>query len=349
MLKASKNVLFAISLVWLLNIQTCLSQCNSCILTLQQKGTCNGGSLNLEAKTNGKFEGWTDSTGLLLDTSKYITVKPIYTTSYTAFSKFSNVNLILNGDFELGNQGFQSDYNFTNSTFKNSSYTVNSNPADYLSAYVNQKDKTSGSGKMLIVDGNTDSTKIAYKTIIPVNKNEKYEASFWVSNIHKEFAKQTPDTSQQKIPIIQVFIDGILQTTYFLPLDTVWHQISVTWIANKYDNIKFEVNTRSTSVKGNDFAIDEVKFSSTYTKTATISLQPCNYEPIVSPDGDGQYDTYFISETGMAKIIDLDGNVINEISTPANWDGTKKSGGIANAGYYAIVVNNKVFRVSLIR
>ncbi|MBC7389610.1 MAG: hypothetical protein H7329_10390, partial [Opitutaceae bacterium] len=199
-------------------------------MSLEQKGTCKEGYLSIEAITNGKFEGWTDSTGLLLDTSKYLTVKPLYTSLYKANSKFSNVNLIENSDFELGNQGFQSDYNFTTSTFKNSSYTVSSNPADYLSAYINQKDKTNGSGKMLIVDGNTDSTKIAYRSIIPVTKNEKYEISLWVSNIHKEFAKQTPDTSQQKIPIIQVFIDGLLQRTYYLPLDTVWHQISLNWV-----------------------------------------------------------------------------------------------------------------------
>ena len=102
-------------------------------------------------------------------------------------------------------------------------------------------------------------------------------------------------------------------------------------------------------MKGNNFEINHISFSTTISKTLNISLQPFNNETIVSPDSDVLFDIYFIPKPGLAKVIDLDGNIINEIVTPANWDGTKRNRSIANAGYYAVIVNKKVYQVSLIR
>jgi internalin A len=75
-----------------------------------------------------------------------------------------------------------------------------------------------------------------------------------------------------------------------------------------------------------------------------------NCDPVFSPNGDGVVDTYFISTPGKARIFDKSGTLINEINTPAYWDGLDKSGAEVPSGYYAIIVNEKTTtNVSLMR
>jgi internalin A len=84
-------------------------------------------------------------------------------------------------------------------------------------------------------------------------------------------------------------------------------------------------------------------------KEVTIKT-PAGCEPVFSPDGDGVMDTYFIQETGKVKIYDTKRNFITELNAPVLWDGTKSDGSLAEAGYYAIVINGKkIIHITLIR
>ena len=347
--ETSKRAYFFIITIFV-SISNCFAQCDTCYIKIEQTSTCKDGFITLKAMTNGTFEGWFDLEGNLIDVSKTISFKSEISEKVKVKAKYDK-STVLNESFELGNTGFESDYSyFAGSSSKNSYYIVGANPKSFVSAYIRQKDVTSGNGNMLIVDGNTNNSKAAYRTFINATQDNAYQISLWASNIHEEFTKSSPDTSKQNIPVIQVFIDDSLKLTYPMPLDTVWHELKLDWISAKTSSVKFEIKTKSTSVKGNDFAVDDIKIASSITISDSIITQPCNnLEPIVTPDGDGHYDTYFIQEAGLAKVIDLDGNVINELNSPANWDGTSKNGSIADAGYYAIVVNNKIYRVSLIR
>ena len=80
-----------------------------------------------------------------------------------------------------------------------------------------------------------------------------------------------------------------------------------------------------------------------YSSVEVIVPKPKYCDPIISPNGDGLMDTYFNEESGTAKIIDLDGITIKQISTPGIWDGTKNDGSLAEIGYYAVVVNGKKY------
>ncbi len=62
---------------------------------------------------------------------------------------------------------------------------------------------------------------------------------------------------------------------------------------------------------------------------------------IITPNGDGIDDTYFIEHSGKAKIFTKQGKLIKEIATPGYWDGTDTSGRIVGLGYYIILVNEK--------
>jgi len=70
-----------------------------------------------------------------------------------------------------------------------------------------------------------------------------------------------------------------------------------------------------------------------------IPYQECK-ETFITPDGDGQNDTYYFSQTGTANIYDKNGVIVRTLTIPAEWDGTSKSGQKVAQGYYAVNINN---------
>lgn len=70
------------------------------------------------------------------------------------------VNLITNGNFEAGDSGFTSGYTPVTAIYQNSLqpplvYAIGTNPNSYHSAWATFGDHTSGTGKMMIVNGTT--------------------------------------------------------------------------------------------------------------------------------------------------------------------------------------------------
>ena len=73
-------------------------------------------------------------------------------------------NLVSNGDFEAGNTGFSSDYTYVATTGPTalqppSVYAVGTNPSLYHSSWSSFGDHTSGTGKMMIVNGTTSTSE----------------------------------------------------------------------------------------------------------------------------------------------------------------------------------------------
>lgn len=87
------------------------------------------------------------------------------------------------------------------------------------------------------------------------------------------------------------------------------------------------------------------------TATQNFSVRnPSGCGAIISPNGDGLMDTYYIEEPGKIRIFDIGRNLVRELITPAEWDGRKSDGNLADDGYYAIVVNEKkVIHITLVK
>lgn len=73
-------------------------------------------------------------------------------------------------------------------------------------------------------------------------------------------------------------------------------------------------------------------------------------ESVFSPNGDGIMDNYFIPDNGTIQIYNSSKKLIRTMSVPAAWDGTTNDGGLADAGYYVIIINeSSSIGVSLMR
>lgn len=326
----------------------------------KQVSDCKGDSILIEAETNGIFQGWKNSRGRTDDiahpTSLKTWVCPSNLTSYVAYALFTGQdpgqNLIVNGSFEQDTLGFASDYKRSTKVDDHSLYNVATSTGTSFS--IVPKDKTTGSGKMLFADCSTDSTKAFYKVQLNVQVGTEYLFSAWFCNTHKDFRDSTTGTPSSNLQFD--FDNGQVLGQYKMPKDTLWHQVNFRYTASSSATMGLRIRSLVKKTSGNDVAMDEVFFgtqgsgTSNTTKTASISLQPCYTGDVFSPDGDGNYDTYYIKDQGVAKIFDEGGTLIKEFPTPAQWDGTNRYGQLASAGYYAIVVNGStVYRISLMR
>lgn len=72
--------------------------------------------------------------------------------------------------------------------------------------------------------------------------------------------------------------------------------------------------------------------------TVKIPVDPCE-DIYITPDNDGEKDSYFISATGTAIIYDKNGNRVKTLTLPSDWDGYGKSGKVP-PGYYLVEIND---------
>jgi hypothetical protein len=60
---------------------------------------------------------------------------------------------------------------------------------------------------------------------------------------------------------------------------------------------------------------------------------------LITPNGDGETDTYFFTQSGKVTIYDKRGAVVKTMQIPGEWDGSSKSGKVVPA-YYLADINN---------
>lgn len=111
-----KSAIFIISAL-LFQVFTLNAQCDNCYFFINEVTNCNDGQLKLQAVTNGIFEGWTttgDETTIESPASEITVVKPKITTTYKATGKATTSNLITNGTFDNGVNGFYASYSLKN-------------------------------------------------------------------------------------------------------------------------------------------------------------------------------------------------------------------------------------------
>jgi hypothetical protein len=89
-------------------------------------------------------------------------------------------NLVNNPEFETGNAGFTTDYVlWSGGCVGAGAYAVLNNPHIMSTNWCSFKDHTSGTGKMLILDGRSASDSILWRQIVPVGAGTTYVFSTW--------------------------------------------------------------------------------------------------------------------------------------------------------------------------
>ena len=234
---------------------------------------CNtaGSSITLTAQNGGANYNWSASTLIpILDTDEVVIVNPQVSTTYTVTSTSSsltNPNLISNGDFESGISGFFSDYAYSTSNTSGAqfAYGIVNNPKNWFVDFVNSTDR-SGSGMMLVADGATNSNKVIWSQSTPIESNNVYTFSFWAQNL----VAISPAQFQVLINGVPITISPISATN---SSTSGWTKITGTWNSTSSSIATIKIINTNIAVGGNDFAIDDISFSTPSPKTCNLSTQ----------------------------------------------------------------------------
>ncbi|MFM7019124.1 MAG: hypothetical protein ACKOWY_10040, partial [Flavobacterium sp.] len=256
-----------------------ISNASNPLIVSSNATICVGGNTTLSVNGSSSSYSWTATPAdptLTATTSATPTVSPIVNTNYTVTSSVSSTkNLVYNGDFTLGNIGFGTDYQYLASAPSGGAqkaYGIVSNPSSWFTPFSTCPDHTSGTGNMMVMDGSSSNggNDKFWSQIVPTVAGQNYTFSYWVQTV------ATPNPAS-----ILVKINGVTLGTNNAPVVSTcgnWTQFTFPWNSGASTTATIEMYDTNILVAGNDFAIDDISFttSTTCTFSKTISVTVTN-------------------------------------------------------------------------
>jgi hypothetical protein len=170
------------------------------------------------------------------------------------------INLISNGDFEKGNEGFNSEYNYITDTIYHGHYTITSNihELNYKLTSPESGDHTSSKGNYLVIDSKIFRTghrsKCWISSTVTIKPTTTYVFSAWAYHVGGKGSSS---------PEVEVTIRNKPIGKSFIIHDTIqkWQHIYYEWNSGTtkgHATVDIENIYRYQYVE--DFAIDDIYF-----------------------------------------------------------------------------------------
>jgi len=182
-------------------------------------------------------------------------------------------NLLINGDFSLGNTGFTSGYVYNPDphAYLNGHYVIVHNPStDISSIFASFGDHTTGTGLMFATDGSTVPNTVVWQETVNVSKTATdYTFSGWAASMgqgRQPGVDPSPATLRFLINGVQVGSDFTVTAT-----DGQWSQFSVPWNSGMSDVATIQIVDVNTAGFGNDFTLDDLSFVPEVTKQPAVT------------------------------------------------------------------------------
>ncbi|MBP1646361.1 MAG: type sorting protein [Bacteroidetes bacterium] len=195
---------------------------------------------------------WTPSTGLSNDTIPNPIATVNNTTQYIVESYYLiDSNLVYNGDFELGNTGFLTQYtNWTTGGFIFGNYKITTN-ANTISTGFTPCDN---GGKYMVLDGIGTPNTYFFQSTVNVEPNTLYE--FSVQSVFLAFTELSP----AYYPRLKYYINNQqLGGVDVIPnYNCNWHTFKYKWYSGTNTTATVKVVDDNTDGSGNDFAVDNI-------------------------------------------------------------------------------------------
>ncbi|MFT4666256.1 MAG: gliding motility-associated-like protein [Polaribacter sp.] len=240
-----------------------ISNAVNVLATVTTDSICNGNvtQLNATGVDDVDFFIWEPATSLSDPNSPTPIASPNTTTTYTITATNLGDNLVTNGDFEMGDTGFTTDYvngydSLPQQTWGplgyEGTYVVLNDPVESHSNFAPCVDHTSGTGNMMISNGSGVAGESIWCQFVSIEPNTDYLFSTWVATMVSE----NPANLQFSV---NGFLIGTPFTAPFLTCD--WQQFSSTWNSGVSVIAELCISNQNTVLSGNDFAIDDIYFS----------------------------------------------------------------------------------------
>lgn len=160
----------------------------------------------------------------------------------------AEANLVVNGNFEAGNTGFVSSYNYNSNGNAEGNYYVGTNSKAWNGNIADPTyDHTSGYGLMLLANGVLNLP--VWSQSVSVTAGTEYEFSGWCADIAQIYTD----------PILEFLVDGDSLGT-ITPTYNTWSLFSNNWTATATGDVTLLIRTTVAASLGNDFAVDDLSF-----------------------------------------------------------------------------------------
>lgn len=166
-------------------------------------------------------------------------------------------DLITNGDFSLGDTGFSAD---RDTLFK---IDVGLDPNQFNPSAASYGDHTTGNGLMLIVNGSINTSAVVWEQSVSVLPNTTYDFGLWVSSWFPG-----------ELGEFDVFINDEIVDSFSAPSEVaIWDNFTTEWSAdNNITEAKITILNKRVATIGNDFAFDDITFTSSEPNFYTVEL-----------------------------------------------------------------------------
>lgn len=254
----------------------------------------------------------------------------------------TGTNIVTNGNFSANsnNRGFNSSYTYksANSTCDpcccgvlslEGTYTINTDPHSIHTNFTSFGDHTTGSGKMLIVNGASIANIIVWTQNINVSPHTDYVFSAWATSVNPQ------NTAQ-----LQFSINGSPLGSTINPSsdDGVWQYFTTTWNSGNLSGpVPIALINQNIAANGNDFAVDDIVFAPVIRQNIHLTLNPI---PVLALNGPhSACDNYDLTKT----IVGYDPNTYNYFFTDAGGHSITPVNApvITQTGTYTITEQNK--------
>jgi hypothetical protein len=168
-------------------------------------------------------------------------------------------NLIVNGDFELGNTGFNTNYLYGGVSTSAGTYCIDVNPFNCHSGGASYKDHTSGNGLMMIANGGTRSDVTVWQQMLSITSNSDYIFSGWVASWGKSGGDSDPNPAK-----LRFYVNGTQAGEDFVAAakNGVWSRFSIYWNSGVSTSAILKIVDANLEGFGNDFSLDDLSFVS---------------------------------------------------------------------------------------
>jgi hypothetical protein len=169
-------------------------------------------------------------------------------------------NLLVNGNFEQGNVGFTTAYEYSpGNIVPEGSYDVVQSPSGSHAGGASFPDHTSGTGYMLAANGASDASTVLWGQSVKVSPNTGYELSGWSASWGKLWGGNTdPAPPQFQLSINGQDVGPLFTTS---APNGQWNKFAVPWSSAESNLAAIAVRMNRTERLGNDIALDDLSFA----------------------------------------------------------------------------------------
>ena len=221
--------------------------------------------IQLTASSGAESYLWTPSIGLSNDTIANPIATVNNTTQYIVEAYYLDTNLVYNGDFELGNVGFTTQYILGTNPLQEGRYGITDNGTNLHYGF----SPCIHDGNFLAGNASLYNSLIVFQSQINVTPNTDYYFSAEVTEIDANATHPIDQLAVFQFNINNIQIENTLRVNN---TSCVWSSFGEVWNSGNNTTATITIKDLNTGQWANDFAIDNISLRKICKSTDTINI-----------------------------------------------------------------------------